>query len=244
MKTIMNDSQLKTIEEINIFLEGTESITFSFQCQDDRYAWIEMTLVRFKYLSLNRRDKGVIIQYLKKVTDYSRQQLTRLIQQYKKAGRVRRRQGAHHRFPVRYTDSDIARLVEVDTLHNTLSGPATKKIMTREYELYGNKSYERLASISVSHLYNLRKAAGYKRRRQFFTKTKSTQVQYGQRRKPDPEGKAGYIRIDTVHQGDLDGKKGVYHINAVDEVTQFQVISAVQKISEVYLGFAEKHLSF
>ncbi len=231
----MNDTQLKTIEEIKNFLAGTGSITFSFQSRDDRYAWIEKTLVRFKYLSLNKGDKGVVIQYLMKVTDYSRQQLTRLIRQYRTAGRVRRRQGAHHCFPVRYTDADMALLVEVDTLHNTLSGPATKKIIARAYKLYGNKNYERLASISVSHLYNLRKAAGYKRRRQFFTKTKSAQVKYGQRRKPDPEGKPGYIRIDTVHQGDLDGKKGVYHINAVDEVTQFEVISAVERISEAYL---------
>lgn len=183
MKTIMNDTQLKTIEELKIFLSGTESITFSFQSREDRYAWIEVTLIRLKYPGLNKRDKGVIIQYLMKVTGYSRQQLTRLIQQYKKAGRVRRRKGVHHRFPVHYTDRDIARLVEVDTLHNTLSGPATKKIMAREYELYGNKRYERLASISVSHLYNLRKAAGYKRRRPFFTKTRPTQVKYGQRRK-------------------------------------------------------------
>ena len=33
----------------------------------------------------------------------------------------------------------------------------------------------------------------------------------GERRRPEPNGKPGYIRIDTVHQGDLDGVKGVYH---------------------------------
>ena len=38
-----------------------------------------------------------------------------------------------------------------------------------------------------------------------------------------------------MHQGDLDGKKGVYHINAVDEVTQFEVVCTVEKISEQYL---------
>ncbi len=231
----MNDTQIKTIEEIKDFLSGTEPITFSFQSRDDRYVWIELALIRLKYLSLNKRDKGVVRLYLKKVTSYSRQQLTRLIQEYRKTGRVRRRYSAHHRFPMRYTDADIALLVEVDTLHNTLSGPATKKIMAREYGVYGNKKYQHLSGISVSHLYNLRKAAGYKRRRQFFTKTKPARVKYGQRRKPDPEGKPGYIRIDTVHQGDLDGRKGVYHINAVDEVTQFEVISAVEKISEAYL---------
>jgi hypothetical protein len=47
-------------------------------------------------------------------------------------------------------------------------------------------------------------------------------------------GKPGYIRIDTVHQGDLDGCKGVYHINAVDEVTQIEIVVSVEKISEQY----------
>jgi transposase InsO family protein len=41
--------------------------------------------------------------------------------------------------------------------------------------------------------------------------------------------------VDTVHQGDLDGAKGVYHINAVDEVTQWQVVGATGQISEAYL---------
>ncbi|MDH5562587.1 MAG: transposase family protein [Nitrospirota bacterium] len=38
-----------------------------------------------------------------------------------------------------------------------------------------------------------------------------------------------------MHQGDWDKQKGVYHINAVDEVTQFQVVCTVEKISEAYL---------
>ena len=54
----------------------------------------------------------------------------------------------------------------------------------------------------------------------------------GERRKPHPEGKPGYLRIDTVHQGDQDKQKGVYHINAVDEVTQMEVVCSVERISE------------
>ncbi len=38
-----------------------------------------------------------------------------------------------------------------------------------------------------------------------------------------------------MHQGDLDKQKGVYHINAVDEVTQFEVVCSVERISERYL---------
>ena len=45
----------------------------------------------------------------------------------------------------------------------------------------------------------------------------------------------GYIRIDSVHQGDQDGVKGVYHINTVDSVTQFQLVATCEKISEASL---------
>lgn len=116
-----------------------------------------------------------------------------------------------------------------------MSAPATKRILQREYQLYGNPDYECLAGISVAHLYNLRKHGCYVQKRKHFTKTRPIQVKIGERRKPDPGGRPGYIRIDTVHQGDLDGRKGVYHINAVDEVTQFEIVASVEKISEAYL---------
>jgi hypothetical protein len=65
--------------------------------------------------------------------------------------------------------------------------------------------------------------------------TRPTAVSIGERRKPEPLGRPGYLRIDTVHQGDQDGVKGVYHINVVDEVTQWQVVAAVEQISEAFL---------
>src|ERR1039457_3156178 len=65
--------------------------------------------------------------------------------------------------------------------------------------------------------------------------TRPTKVAIGERRRPEPGGRPGYLRVDTVHQGDLDGVKGVYHINAVDEVTQWEVLGATEQISEAYL---------
>jgi integrase-like protein len=50
-----------------------------------------------------------------------------------------------------------------------------------------------------------------------------------------PNGSPGYLRIDTVHQGDGPAGKGLYHINAVDEITQWEVTLAVARISEAYL---------
>ena len=126
-------------------------------------------------------------------------------------------------------------LAATDTLHGTLSGPATRHLMQRAWATYGDARYARLATISTAHLYNLRRRAGYTERRREWTKTRATQVSIGERRAPAPEGRPGFIRIDSVHQGDQDGVKGVYHINAVDCLTQWELVATCEKISEAYL---------
>jgi len=123
----------------------------------------------------------------------------------------------------------------VDEAHDTLSGPATQKILQREFYDFGEARYQRLATISVAHIYNLRRGRIYRQGRLSYQPTKPTPVSIGERRAPQPEGRPGYLRVDTVHQGDLDGIKGVYHINAVDEVTQWQVVGAAPQISEAWL---------
>ncbi len=95
--------------------------------------------------------------------------------------------------------------------------------------------YVRLAGISVAHLYNLRNSVGYRRQAAVFEPTRPSGVSIAERRRPDPQGRPGYLRVDTVHQGDWDGAKGVYHINAVDAVLQWEVIGCASKISEQYL---------
>ena len=179
--------------------------------------------------------KGVVIRYLIKISGYSRQQLTRLITQYRKTGRLQRRQRTVSGFKQQYTNTDIRLLAAMDERHDTPCGPALKKLCERACGVFGQTEYTSLASISVSHLYNLKKSTPYIRQRRHFQKTRPKPSTLGERRKPRPDGKPGYIRIDTVHQGDLDKHKGVYHINAVDEVTQFEVVCTVEKISERYL---------
>ena len=148
---------------------------------------------------------------------------------------MRARPYQRHRFATQYTAEDIALLAGVDRDHGRLSGPATRRILERAYQRFGEKQYERLAQISVAHLYNLRASARYRNQAAVFEPTQSTTTAIGQRRKPDPQGRPGYLRVDTVHQGDHDGTKGVYHINAVDAVTQWQVVGCTEKISERYL---------
>ena len=236
MHTIMKLEDVTTVDQLTDFLSGTQAVAFSVLSDTDAcYRWIQGELVKFRYPGLSRGDKGVVIRYLVKVSGYSRQQITRLIRQYRKTGILKRRQRTVQGVARRYTAQDIGLLAAMDGRHDTPCGPAVKKLCERACAVFGQTEYATLASISVSHLYNLRKSAPYTRLRRHVEKTRPTRSLLGERRQPRPHGHPGYIRIDTVHQGDLDGKKGVYHINAVDEVTQFEVVCTVEKISERYL---------
>jgi transposase InsO family protein len=235
MVTYMNDRKIQTLDDIRAFLAGTTELELSIEGKDERYRWIEQTLRRFQYRTLGRVDRGVVVRYLARVSGYSRQSVTRLVTQYRETGKLRRRQRTVAGFARYYTGEDARLLAELDELHGTPCGAAAKKLCERMYRVHGDSRYEALSHISVSHLYNLRRATGYQRQRRHFDKTRPTRSQIAQRRKPDPQGQPGYLRLDTVHQGDLDGIKGVYHINAVDEVTQFQCVFSVERISERFL---------
>lgn len=231
----MNDTQLETLDQVRQFLEGSEAISFQIESKDARYHWLQHTLVKFRYLQLSKTDKGLITRYLRKMTGYSLAQVKRLIKQYRKTGHLVRKQRTSQGFQPKYTREDKLLLAGLDERHNTLSGPATKKLCERAYQVFGETEYQRLAGISIAHLYNLRKSKTYIGQRHQYEKTNPVRSKIGERRKPHSNGRPGFIRIDSVHQGDQDGVKGVYHINAVDEITQFEVVCTVEKISEHYL---------
>jgi len=235
MNTIMNDQHITTLTQVRAFLDGTQTIEFSLRTQSERYDFIRRTLIRFTYHTLSRPDKGLLLTFLTHVSGYSRIQVKRLAKRWLKDGHLQPHYNSGNGFTRIYTDADQRLLAELDELHGTLSGPATKKLCERAWRLFKQPAYERLANISVSHLYNLRRSSAYRGVRRQFDKTRPRASSIGERRKPQPNGQPGYIRVDTVHQGDLDGAKGLYHINAVDEVTQFEIVCAVEKISERYL---------
>ena len=232
----MNDRELQRVEQVRQFLKGSDAVEFRGLTAREKYYWIEEVLIRFRYHLLKRDEKGVIRRYIRKVTGYSRSQVTRLIAEYKRTGRLRKTEYRRHRFPRRYTSSEVELLARTDELHGCLSGPATKKIMEREYKVYGYIEFGNISRISIAHLYNLRKSNVYRGMSRGFTKTKPVVSKIGERAKPDPKGQPGYIRIDTIHQGDINGQKGVYHINAVDEITQWEIVTSVERISEAYLA--------
>jgi len=231
----MNDQNMKSLAQVREFTQGTQSIELHFDTQAEVYAWIARTLKRFEYDQLGKRDKGVVLAYLLQVTGYTRQHLTKLIKQYRDNHWIGNKRQQRHTFSKRYTREDIVLLAKTDRHHQTMSGGATKKLFERALTIFNDERYERLSQISISHIYNLRKTKTYRQRYQHFEKTHATKNKIGERRKPKPDGKPGYLRVDTVHQGDQGKQKGVYHINAVDEVTQMEIICSVEKISEQFM---------
>ena len=231
----MQASEQLSLDQIQAFLRGSTGIQFQGTSRAEKYGWVEQILVQQQYLQQDRRGRGLIRQYVAKMTGLSRAQVTRLIGQYVQCGKVKVRQYRRHRFAQRYTGVDIELLARVDEAHDSLSGAATRHILDREYRIYDKPEYKRLASISVAHLYKLRQRPKYRQQRLHYTKTRPTPVAIGERRRPDPQGRPGYLRVDTVHQGDSEGNKGLYHINAVDEVTQWEIVGATPYISEAWL---------
>ena len=231
----MQNAENLNPDQIRQFLELSEAVEFAGQSRAEVYAFTERVLVAQQYAASGKKERGAVRRYLSKVTGLSLPQVARLIAKYRKSGKVEAEPYRRHSFAARYTDGDIALLAEVDRAHERLSGPATRRILEREYQEFGKQEFQRLAGISVSHLYNLRRSPRYRRQAAAFEPTRPTPVSIAERRKPDPRGRPGFLRIDTVHQGDWDGAKGVYHINAVDAVTQWQVVGCTSKISEQYL---------
>jgi len=232
--TMQNLEQL-SLEEIQEFLAGSRRLSLAAEDQDAIYSFIERVLKAQQYRRLGKGQRGIIRKFLRKVTGLSRAQTTRLIQCWMRTRRVERQPARRPRFPRRYTAADLILLASADAAHEDLSGPAIRHVLRREYQIYGQQEYERLAAISVSHIYNLRHSEAYRSLRVRVQHTQARQVPIGERRKPDPRGKPGYLRVDTVHQGHHDGQLGLFHINAVDTVTQWEVVGCVETISERHL---------
>jgi hypothetical protein len=222
-------------EEIDDFVNGSSAIEFAGETTQEVYDWIAATLTKQEYFAQQKKQRGRVRALVSKLSGLSMPQVTRLIRRYHADGEIRVQRVGRQKFRVKYTVKDLELLIEVDRAHNWLNGAATRKIIQREWQVFGKQEYANLAEISVSHLYNLRNSVGYRQRAAEFTQTKPAGVAIGERRRPDPGGRPGYLRIDTVHQGDWDGVKGVYHLNAVDEVTQWEVLGCVERITEEHV---------
>ena len=229
----MNISHIVSLEQIKNFLKASSDLTIEPDSKQEVYAWLQTLLLRIKYRRLGKKDKGTVKVFIRKVTGYCDKQIKRLLKKHKD-GTLRWKKWQKGCFSAVYDQIDVGLLHEVDRAHR-LSGPATRAILKREYDVFKKEEFRKLANISSSHIYNIRKRVSYLRKGKIFDETKSIFIPIGKRMKPRPEGRPGFLRIDTVHQGDKDNKKGIYHINIVDEITQSEFIFSVPAISELYL---------
>jgi len=230
---------ISSISQIEKYLKSNKEneVKLEITTRKEKYKFIRGVLSRLKYNSLLNENKKIVWTFIKFFTNYSTSHIKRLIRKWRNGTLYYSTTRKRSCFPLKYFPVDIALLIETDIAHECLSGQAARTILQREYLVFKNEKYKNISKICASHIYNIRndnlqytssKAMTFKR-------TKSVQVNIGIRKKPEPNGKPGYVRVDTVHQGDFKGQKGVYHINIVDEITQYEIIATVEKISERFL---------
>ncbi|MFO0115048.1 MAG: hypothetical protein ACK53F_08675 [Betaproteobacteria bacterium] len=158
----MNDARLDTIAQIREFLAGTADVGFSLPTDKTvRYGFVSTVLKRHRYFERTKGQRGVLFAYLLRLSSYTRQHLTKLIARFRQERSLAPRSRASRtNFGYRYGADDVMLLAEVDRLHDTLSGPATKVILMRAWQVFGDDRFINLSGISVSHLYNLRASDG------------------------------------------------------------------------------------
>jgi transposase InsO family protein len=235
MNMAMNDDNVVSVAQLREFVKLSNSAKFSSVNRDEAYEWIGKTLGKFRYFSESKKNRGVVKKYVRTMTGYSETQVDRLIACKRKTGRVVAQKRTQPIFERVYTVEDVALVAEVDNAEGRRTGGALKKTLSDMFTVYKDERFKRLANISVSHLYNLRGTRVYGSRSLTYTKTPTVSRDIGIRKKPRPDGQPGFLRVDSVHQGDLDKEKGVYHVNLVDEVTQDEIVVTVEGISEEFL---------
>lgn len=232
----MKDDHLVSVAQLAEFAKLGNTAKFkSTSSKKETYEWVDTTLGKFRYYSLRKKDRGTVKHYIITMTGYSEGAIDKLIAKKKERGCIVQKERTQNAFVRFYEPRDVSLLADVSNVTLNQNGRALKEMCLSMYTEYGDIRFEKLAKISVSHLYNLKKTRVYESKSLFYTKTNPVQRDIGLRKKPEPFGKPGYIRVDSVHQGDLDKEKGVYHINLVDEVTQTEYVGCVEGISEYFL---------
>src|SRR5260370_2121470 len=210
----VHEAEKLSLQQIEKFLLAAEEVRSEDSQREEVYGWIERVLCQQEYAQEGSKGGGLVRRYIGKMTGLSRAQRTRLVGRYVATGQVRVQSSRRHRFPQRYTRADIELLAQVDEAHESLSGPATRRILQREFREYGKAEFKRLAAISNGHLYNLRRNPRYRQRRKTYQKTRPSAVPIGQAPKPAPQAPPVYLPFAPAHQRHTQNAQGLYHITA------------------------------
>lgn len=227
----MDDSRVVNLTQLKAFLEGAKKFDLSLRdgTIDEKYQFIDEVVERFDYQNLKKEDKHLVIRYLRKITGYKKAQLYRLV---KRAGEGKLKHKKYRRKnPNRkYSSSDVKLLEKTDELHWRLNSIATREILRREYEVFGHEKFANISEVSPSHVNNLRKSLVYLN--SYLNHTKARKIAIGTTQIPENLGRPGSIKVDSVSQKDM------FHINSVDEMTQWEVVVGVPQITEEYMNWA------
>ena len=102
----MNVNDLNAIEQMEQFLTGSQVVAFLVaSSKDECNRSIRRTLIKFRYSSLKKRSKGIVVRFLIKITGYSRQQITCLVKQFRDTGKIERQQRTYQGFNRVYTQN-------------------------------------------------------------------------------------------------------------------------------------------
>ena len=160
MIVTLQTQRVQTLEQVRRVADGNEPVDFALADRASAYDFIRRTLVQFDYSALGKADKGAVKAYLGKMTGLSRSQLTRLMAQHRCTGRIRDRRSAGPARPFvrRYTAADVRLLAEVDAALGQRCGPATRAVLRRQYEVFADERFIRLAGLSNGHDSSVRHA--------------------------------------------------------------------------------------
>jgi len=151
----MIDDHLVSVAQLREFVKLQKSVKFrSNSSKVETYKWIAKTLGKFGYISLRKRDKGIVKKYLVKMTGYSEENIDKLIRRKKRIGILIPKERTQNSFPVFYGPGDISLLADVANVTLNQNGCALKEMCKSMYYDYGDARFENLASpyISISSL--------------------------------------------------------------------------------------------
>lgn len=235
METTMNISPPKRINQIDAYLQLSE-VKFVITSTKDAYHFVKRTTWNLYYVKLSKKEKGKVLKYLCIVTGWSNPHVKKLVGLAVK-GKLQYNspQATETSFSRKYTDGDIELLADFDNLTRRINANALVCNFRRMYEVFNDQRFVRLKDISASHIYNLRSTEIYRYKASTFTRTNPIQNGIGLRQKPEPNGDLGFLRVDSVHGGDENGVKGMYYVNFVDEVLQWEIVIAVPDLTQASL---------
>lgn len=221
--SVTTPEQIRSLEQVRDVVSGLVALKLPPRQDDElRYRWIDTALQGMQYRELARSERGLVLNYLQRLTGYSRAQVNRLVARWMSGQALAKQHGRpEHAFERRYQAADIALLAEADGALGRLPGAATVSVLRRQRDQFGDGRLASLASISVSQLYLLRRSPEY-----LAAAVPSDDLvpphhlPVGVRRTPQPDLAPGHLRVESVDEGDVPGS---WQVCVVDVATRWRV---------------------